>query len=50
MKNNMSVQDFINDKKLHHDLCLLFTLDIFKETQLFAQLKEWEKHSCLLLF
>ncbi|MDR2643921.1 MAG: DUF4435 domain-containing protein [Planctomycetaceae bacterium] len=40
----------INDKKLHHDLCLVFNPDIFKETQLYAQLKEWEERFSLSLF
>jgi hypothetical protein len=40
----------INDEKLKHDLCLVFNQDLFKETQLYAQLKKWEQHFSLSLF
>jgi hypothetical protein len=43
-------QQNINDKRLYHDLCLVFNTDIFKETQLYAQLKERERCSSLSLF
>jgi hypothetical protein len=35
----------INDEKLRHDLYLVFDLNVFKETHLYALLKEWEEHS-----
>jgi hypothetical protein len=39
-----------NDKKLHEDICLVFNLDMFKKTQLYEQLKNWEKCFALSLF
>jgi hypothetical protein len=39
-----------NDKKLHEDICLVFNSDMFKKTQLYKQLKDWEKCFALSLF
>jgi hypothetical protein len=47
---NCLIRENINEKKLRENICMAFNLGIFKKTQLYKELKDWEKISLLSLF